>query len=114
MEQYVNKSDIVAEIKRIMDAENESINSFEHHRNASEKQRYNARMALLEHILSFLNNLEVKENNLVEVLDYNDYTTFFKEHPEYINGGWGFEETWTFGQYCYTLGLNAQKAEEIE
>lgn len=72
MEQYVNKSDIAAEIKRIMDAENQSINSFEHHRNASEKQRYNARMALLEHILSFLNTLEVKKTN----------SEFLKKHFE--------------------------------
>ena len=62
-------------------------------------------------ILSFIDTLEVKEADLVEELDYDDYMTFFKEHPEYINGDWGFEETWTFGQYCYTLGLKAQKGE---
>ena len=72
MEQYVNKSDIVAEIKRIMDTENESINFFERHRNTSEKQLYNARMALLEHILSFLSTFEVKEAN----------SEFLKKHFE--------------------------------
>ena len=56
-------------------------------------------------------NFEVKENNLVEELDYNDYMAFFKKHPDYIDGSWGFEETWTFGQYCYTLGLKAQKGD---
>ena len=57
-------------------------------------------------------NLEVKENNLVEELDYNDYMAFFKEHPEYSNDTlWGFEEAFEFGQYCYTLGLKAQKGE---
>ena len=63
MKQYIDKDEVVAEIERIMDAENENINSFEQHRNASEKQRYNTRMTLLEHILSFLNTLEVKEVN---------------------------------------------------
>lgn len=52
---------------------------------------------------------EVKENDLVEELDYDDYIAFFKEHPEYNNGDWGYEETWTFGQYCYKLGLKAYK-----
>jgi hypothetical protein len=55
--------------------------------------------------------LEVEENDLVEELDYDDYMTFFEEHPDYIDGSWGFEETWTFGQYCYKLGLKAQKRE---
>ncbi len=50
-------------------------------------------------------------NDLVKELDYDDYMAFFKEHPEYSNGDWGFEETWTFGQYCYTLGLKAQKGD---
>ena len=62
-------------------------------------------------VLSFINTLETKENDLVEELDYDDYMTFFKEHPEYNNVDWGFEETWTFGQYCYKLGLKAQQGE---
>ncbi len=57
----IDKSAVITEIERIMDSENENINSFEQHRNTSEKQRYSARMALLEHILSFLDTLEVKE-----------------------------------------------------
>lgn len=65
MIQYINKADIIAEIKRIIDTENENINSFEQHKNTIEKQRYNARMALLEHILSFLDTLEVKEVELL-------------------------------------------------
>ena len=65
-----------------------------------------------EDILSFIDTLEVKENGLVEELDYDDYMTFFKEHPEYNNGNWGFEETWTFAQYCYKLGLKAQKGDK--
>ena len=65
----------------------------------------------MRNVLSFLDTLEVKEVDLVEELDYDDYMTFFKEHPEYNNGDWGFEETWTFGQYCYKLGIKAQKGE---
>ena len=57
--ELIDKETVVAEIERIMDAEMENINSSEQHRNASEKQRYNARMPLLTHILSFLNTLEV-------------------------------------------------------
>lgn len=70
---------------------------------------YGAKCKALMEILSFLDTLEVKEVDLVEELDYDDYMTFFKEHPEYNNGDWGFEETWTFGQYCYKLGLKARK-----
>ena len=64
MEQYILKSALVREIKRIMNEENENINSFEQHKNTSEKQRYNTRMALLEHILSFLDAIEVKDINI--------------------------------------------------
>lgn len=59
MKELIDKAAVIAEIKRIMDAENENINSFEQHRNTSEKQRYNTRMSLLGHILSFLNTIEV-------------------------------------------------------
>lgn len=62
----------------------------------------------LKHILSFINTIEVKEADLKKELDYGDYMNFFKEHPEYDNEDWGFEETWTFGQYCYKLGLKAK------
>lgn len=56
-------------------------------------------------------NIEAKEVDLVEEIDYKDYIRFFEEHPEYNDGSWGFEETWTFAQYCYKLGLNAWKGE---
>lgn len=55
--------------------------------------------------------VKMEENNVVEEIDYEDYIRFFKEHPEYSNGDWGFEETWVFAQYCYTLGLKAKKGE---
>ena len=53
--------------------------------------------------------LEDKENDVIEEINYEDYARFFKEHPNYNDGSWGFEETWTFAQYFYTLGLKAQK-----
>ena len=100
MEQYISKSAVVAELDRIKKEEC-PIDTYEGR----------CKLFYFEQFLSFLNTLEVKENDLVEELDYNDYMTFFKEHPEYNNGDWGFEETWTFGQYCYTLGLKAQKGQ---
>lgn len=57
----------------------------------------------------FVDTLEVKKVDLEQELDYDDYLTFFKEHPDYNDKDWGFEETWTFAQYCYKLGLKAQK-----
>ena len=95
MAQYIDKDALVAEIERL--------DEYYHHSKSAGGQ------AFIESLLSFINTLEVKEVNLVEELDYDDYMTFFKEHPEYNNGDWGFEETWTFGQYCYKLGLKAQK-----
>ena len=50
----------------------------------------------------------MKEADLEKELDYDDYMNFFKEYPEYDNEDWGFEEIWTFGQYCYKLGLKAK------
>ena len=79
MTQYIDKAAIIAEIERIMDEEKESINSFEHHKNESEKQRYNARMALMEHILHFLSTLEVKEVN--EELAETYMQVFEKKFP---------------------------------
>ena len=69
-------------------------------------------------VLSYLDTLEVKDveeepvsKELEKELDYGDYMAFFEEHPEYNDVDWGFEETWTFAQYCYKLGLKAQKGE---
>ena len=104
MKQYIDKSDVVAEIKRRIKEYNTPVDRLGSN---------NIRLHECKDILSFLNTLEVKENDLVEELDYDDYMTFFKEHPEYNNGDWGFEETWTFGQYCYTLGLKAQKGDKL-
>ena len=103
MNQYIDKDALLAEIKRRLEALNAC--------HADRVAGYAGEISGLKRLLSFLDTLEVKENNLVEELDYNDYMTFFKEHPDYIDGSWGFEETWTFGQYCYELGLKAQKGD---
>lgn len=66
-------------------------------------------IVLLKDIESLVESLEVKEVDLEEEMDYDDYITFFNEHPKYNNGDWGFDETWAFGQYCYKLGIKAQK-----
>ena len=51
------------------------------------------------------------EVDLEKELDYDDYMSFFKEHPEYSNGDWGFDECWVFAKYFYELGLKAKKGE---
>jgi len=93
--ELIDKADVVAEIER-------------------RKEFWGSKRALApapyaekecKEILSFIDTLEVKEVDLVEEIDYEDYARFFKEHPEYNDGSWGFEETWTFAQYFYTLGL---------
>ena len=88
MEQYILKSDLVAEIeRRITNIKGYCLRE-------GHDTRFDVVPEQLSLILAFINTLEVKENDL-----------------DYIDGSWGFEETWTFGQYCYTLGLKAQKGE---
>ena len=98
MAQYIDKDALVAEIK-------ERIETYKKGYASGDDRRADA----LEILLHDLNILEVKENDLVEEFNYDDYITFFKEHPDYNDCSWGFEETWTFAQYCYKLGLKAQK-----
>ena len=93
--QYLSKDKIVLTIERLQDE--------------CEEQGDNNGVELLEKLFNKLDILEVKENDLVEEFNYDDYITFFKEHPDYNDCSWGFEETWTFAQYCYKLGLKAQK-----
>ena len=103
MKEYIDKATVKAELERRLKALNDC--------HADRVAGYAGEISGLKRLLSFLDTLEVKENNLVEELDYNDYMAFFKKHPDYIDGSWGFEETWTFGQYCYELGLKAQKGD---
>jgi hypothetical protein len=97
MAQYIGKDALLAEIERKTRTE----------QGYSSGDAECGYLDCAREILSFLDTLEVKEKEL----DYDDYITFFKDHPEYNYGEWGFEETWTFGQYCYKLGLKAQQGE---
>lgn len=100
MKQYIDKNR-VEEILRNLWKKDDG-------RNAEHRICYNK---ALQEVQCELDTLEVKEIDLDKEIDYEDYIRFFKEHPECNNGDWGFEETWTFAQYCYTLGLKAQKGE---
>lgn len=102
--ELIDKADVVAEIKRIMDAENESINSFEHHRNTSEKQQYNVRMALLERILFLLNTIEVKDVNLEKEIE------LIKGDYEQVDVAWNNDFDF-IARHFFELGLKAQKGE---
>ena len=109
MTHLIDKDAIVAEIKERINRDNENAASY----SDGSEHDYLCRVkeAVYKDLLSFLDTLEVKENDLMEEIDYEDYARFFKEHPDYNDGSWGFEETWTFAQYCYKLGLKAQKGE---
>ena len=38
----------------------------------------------------------------------NAWKTFFKEHPDYSNRDWGFDECWMFAKHFFKLGLKAK------
>ncbi len=99
MEQYISKSAVVTEIDKLKGKVFDS---------SSYCDGWQHALRMLE--LS-LDTLEVKENGLVEEIDYEDYARFFNEHPYYNDISWGFEEAWTFAQYFYKLGLKSQKGE---
>jgi len=101
MKQYIDKSAVVAEIKRIVDVENESIKSFEHHRNTREKQQYSTRMDLLERILSFINTLEVKEVDLEKEIE------LVKEDYEQVDVAWNNDFDF-IAKHFFELGLKAK------
>ena len=96
--ELIDKNALVAEIERLKTIYNDDENI--HH-----VAKYN----ILVDILSFLNTLEVKEMNLEKELDYDDYVNFFKEHPDYSNGDWGFDECWVFAKYFFELGLRTSQ-----
>mgnify|MGYP002523148967 CR=1 FL=1 len=53
-------------------------------------------------------NLEVKEGDLEKELSYEDYVSFFEEHPNFPDD-WGFDEAWIFAKHFFELGLKARK-----
>ena len=99
--ELIDKGAVVAEIeKRIKGLKN---------CHADTVEGYAGEISGLKRLLSFLGTLEVKEVDLEKELDYGDYTKFFKEHQDYSDGTWGFEEAWTFAEYFYKLGLKAKQ-----
>ena len=105
MAQYIDKAAVVAEIERRKHKLLDNI-MFER-----DKEWVVRTAHQLNRIILFLDDLEVKEVDLKKELDYDDYMTFFKEHPDYSNGDWGFDECWVFAEYFFELGLKAQKGE---
>jgi len=101
MPRYINKSALVAEIEKVIDEPAPS-----HDQQCPWEDGYYCGLYKAE---SIIDDIEVKEVDLDKELDYDDYITFFNDHPGYSNGYWGFDETWAFGQYCYKLGLKAQQ-----
>lgn len=71
----------------------------------------NCKVEAYNEVLSFLDAIEAKEVDLEKELDYDEYITFFKEHPEYNNEDWGFNECWVFAKHFFELGIKAQKGE---
>ena len=59
MKHLIDKDKLIDEIQQIIADEEESIRTFEHRVNQSELQRYNARIELLNHILSLLDTLVI-------------------------------------------------------
>ena len=107
MIQYIDKSAVVAKIEDIIAEEKESIKCFERSKNLCELLRFNAKIDLLEYILSFLNTLEVKEVEVEVDLEkeidekYRKDTSTLKIRNKYAE----------LAKYFFELGLKAQKGE---
>ena len=108
MEQYIPKKALVAKIEEIIADEEESIKCFEHRKNACELARYNARIALLEYIRSFIDNLETKDVDLEkEIKDTCRGYRINESHEQEL----GKRDIENIAYYFYELGLKAQKGE---
>ena len=66
MEQYIKKSALLAEIKRCIDDELQTIKKYTHPFYATEITRCNARIVLLNQLQKFLDTLETKEVDIKE------------------------------------------------
>lgn len=76
--ELIDKDVVIAEIERLQDSIASTV--IDNRINKEQAEAYRVCVKLR----SFIEDtLEVKENNLVEKLDYNDYMAFFKEHPKY-------------------------------
>ena len=93
MEQYIKKSDLVAEIKERIETYNKG------YANGDDK-----RADALEVLLHDIANFEVKEVDLNKELSYEDYKGFFEKYPD-LSDDWGFNEAWMFANYFFKLGM---------
>lgn len=103
--ELIDKDALVAEIKkRLLPV------AIDKHYDEWERGQDSERMAILD-IINTLEVKEVEEPIIPKEISYEDYLKFFVEHPEYSDGAWGFDECWTFADYCYKLALKPQKGE---
>ena len=98
MKQYISKSALVVEIEKRKGMCDNHYGDY-----------WNGCYNTFTDILSFIDTLEVKAEDLEKELDYEDYMNFFKEHPDYNKGDWGFDECWVFAKHFYELGLKAKE-----
>ena len=106
----IDKAAVVAEIERRVEAIRKAFNEPGILSGVDRTYAY-AQYEAFKSLFPYLDALETKEVDLKKELDYDDYIAFFKEHPEYNNGDWGFDECWVFAKYFFELGLKAQKGE---
>ena len=100
----IDKDTLLAEIENIITDETESVKCFERGKNGSEVQRSNARMAVLVHIRSLLNTLDVKEVDL----DFTKEPVIEDLDKAAIKFSKGWAE-WDYASACFKSGANWQK-----
>ena len=100
MEPYIKKSEIVAEIERKLSFFHELANAYEEGREYSYRD-----------ILSFLENLEVKEVDLEkEVRNFlNVNYTSVEEPDEFLTTTMQIDDMTKFAEHFYALGLNVNQ-----
>lgn len=109
MEKYISKTALVAEIEKLISNGQVKLQESQESNDHENYIVWAEHIATCIKVLSLIDTLEMKEVDLKKELDYDDYIAFFKEHPEYNNGDWGFDECWVFAKYFFELGLKAQK-----
>ena len=96
--QYIDKTALVAKIEKFISDEEENLKCFEHRKNVCELTRFNTRIDLLNYILSFLNNLEMKEVDLDEEIKSFTMSKELYEADSAIKA---------VAEHFFELGLNA-------
>lgn len=109
MTHLIDKDKLIYELRQIVGDEEESIRTFERRKNQSELQRYNARIELLNHILSLLNTIEVKEEDLKKEIEEEikkratGLLVILRKESDWLTP---IEE---FAQHFFELGLKARR-----